>query len=670
MKLFELKDLTKKLGGKPGTLRKSELIALCQQLLLDTDISEEFKSEVKKDEEIIGIKTIVKKKTVRSLVPISTNSPSFAENQIPGVKGDIGTVGVDILQELSEKLSVQSVPVSNSLDNSDIEEPSEGQGEDETEEVRGKSELNEIKKVDNLTREYEFGVSNTSSGSMQVLNTTSGKLYWSRHPTGYARDERLLEGPQQVDGFTVGGKGSGMGDMDMTFLGTASCTPSNTRGVSAITYRYNSDVWLFDCGESTQLQLQNSRIRLSKIKKIFITHAHGDHSFGLPGVLCQIGQSTQDERQRERDENRSNPNHVWGVQNSDSNNIIDIYGPEGTRDLVRAVIQLTYSKIAMPHRIHELKNVEYLHGKVQRYPPVMPTIRTRAEARYGEQPGGTDIYPDANGHYNLVEEGELSVKAAPMQHTIPCVGFVVSEKPKAGRLKFDDVKHIVQRNRDEIKRIFKLDDANKILKVLKNLKPGQSLTFPDGTVVNAEDVVDLPRPGRKVVLMGDTCSGDRMVDLAMDADVLVHEATNAWIREHDYPKHPSPDHLQRETFKHGHSTPEMAARFATRINAKKLVLTHFSSRYRGDTSDHSMKIMWRIEHMARKEGNLWGKNDVIAAWDQMNFPIRSREQEDDIRKKENQYRAEIDLQYSMREKITEGKDSLFSISQLLLLSLQ
>jgi hypothetical protein len=66
-------------------------------------------------------------------------------------------------------------------------------------------------------------------------------------------------------------------------------------------------------------------------------------------------------------------------------------------------------------------------------------------------------------------------------------------------LKFDDVKHIVQRNRDEIKRIFKLDDANKIYKVLKNLKPGQSLTFPDGTVVNAEDVVDLPRPGRKVI---------------------------------------------------------------------------------------------------------------------------------------------------------------------------
>jgi ribonuclease Z len=121
--------------------------------------------------------------------------------------------------------------------------------------------------------------------------------------------------------------------------------------------------------------------------------------------------------------------------------------------------------------------------------------------------------------------------------------------------------------------------------------------------------------------MGDTCSGDAMVNLGMDADILVHEATNAWIRDQDYPKHPSPEHLERETYRHGHSTPEMAARFAKKIKAKKLVMTHFSSRYRGDHSDHSMKIMWRIEHMARKEANMWGKNDVIIAWDHISLTI-------------------------------------------------
>ena len=55
---------------------------------------------------------------------------------------------------------------------------------------------------------------------------------------------------------------------------------------------------------------------------------------------------------------------------------IDIYGPEGTRDLVRAVVQLTYSRVVAPHRIHELKNVPYLHGRSVRWAPTMPKVRT------------------------------------------------------------------------------------------------------------------------------------------------------------------------------------------------------------------------------------------------------------------------------------------------------
>ena len=58
----------------------------------------------------------------------------------------------------------------------------------------------------------------------------------------------------------------------------------------------------------------------------------------------------------------------------------------------------------------------------------MPKVRTHFDPIYGEHEGGTDIYPDANGRYHLFDEDELRVEAAPMQHTIPCVGYVITEK--------------------------------------------------------------------------------------------------------------------------------------------------------------------------------------------------------------------------------------------------
>ena len=79
--------------------------------------------------------------------------------------------------------------------------------------------------------------------------------------------------------------------MQVTFLGTSSGVPTLTRNVSAMVLKppQRSDLWLFDCGEGTQHQFIRSNLKLSQIKKIFITHMHGEHVYGLPGLLASIG---------------------------------------------------------------------------------------------------------------------------------------------------------------------------------------------------------------------------------------------------------------------------------------------------------------------------------------------------------------------------------------------
>ena len=86
-----------------------------------------------------------------------------------------------------------------------------------------------------------------------------------------------------------------------------------------------------------QLQVQRTpSIRPSKITKIFLTHAHGDHTFGLPGLLCLMGQ----------DYNRDGTAPA-----------IDIYGPEGLRMWLRVAIRYSVSRIVPPYRVHELMDV-------------------------------------------------------------------------------------------------------------------------------------------------------------------------------------------------------------------------------------------------------------------------------------------------------------------------
>ena len=104
--------------------------------------------------------------------------------------------------------------------------------------------------------------------------------------------------------------------MELHFLGTGSAYPSPKRSASCIIFRHQHGLWMFDCGEGSQIQLQKTSLKPSRIKKIFVTHLHGDHLFGLPGLMCMIEQN-----------------------NCVSEKHIDIYGPVGLSNYLRSSVQ-------------------------------------------------------------------------------------------------------------------------------------------------------------------------------------------------------------------------------------------------------------------------------------------------------------------------------------------
>ena len=73
--------------------------------------------------------------------------------------------------------------------------------------------------------------------------------------------------------------------MRITFLGTAGSTPTKSRNLPAVALDYNGSVFLFDCGEGTQRQCMFYSVNISRIKAIFLSHIHGDHTIGLAGLL-------------------------------------------------------------------------------------------------------------------------------------------------------------------------------------------------------------------------------------------------------------------------------------------------------------------------------------------------------------------------------------------------
>ncbi len=170
--------------------------------------------------------------------------------------------------------------------------------------------------------------------------------------------------------------------MNITFLGTSSGVPTLTRNVSSLALKLSQkpDIWLFDCGEGTQHQIMKSNLKSSQIKKIFITHMHGDHIYGLPGLLATLGLSG-------------------------NSNGIDLYGPSDLQNFVSSALKNSYCKLSFPLNFFKVEDYAL------------------------------------NNEY-LFEDDKLTVRCANLKHRLPAYGYRVTEKDKPGRFDIEKAKQL------------------------------------------------------------------------------------------------------------------------------------------------------------------------------------------------------------------------------------
>ena len=262
--------------------------------------------------------------------------------------------------------------------------------------------------------------------------------------------------------------------------------PTSTRYTSAHVLNVHERFFLIDCGEGTQMQLRRHKIKLGKINHIFISHLHGDHTFGLFGLLSSYSIL-----------NRTTDLHIYA--SPDLERIINNH-------LIAFGIFLPYKLV-----FHAL---------------------------------------DCSRSEKIYEDDKMWVETIPLKHRIPTCGFLFKEKPKLKNIRKD----VIEKYKISIKEIIRI-------------KEGTDFVTPEGQVIRNEKLTfDPPKP-RSFAYCADTRYHGGIITKIRHVNLLYHEAT--YMQD-------LADRA-KETF---HSTSFQAATMAKKAKVGKLVLGHFSPRYK------------------------------------------------------------------------------------------
>ncbi len=271
--------------------------------------------------------------------------------------------------------------------------------------------------------------------------------------------------------------------MELTFLGTASMVPTKDRNVIGHFLDYNGEGILIDCGEGTQRQMNVAGINRLRVKKILITHWHGDHVAGLLGLPQTIS-------------NSENPSDMH------------LYGPIGSAESIKKMMEAT---------LHEPRfNMEV-----------------------------TELNP--KGIETFYENDEYILQCAPLEPSVPVLGYSFVEKDRR-RMNMEKAKEL----------------GLKPGPLIGKLKQGETVEVK-GKKIKPDDVSRM-QEGKKITFILDTQLCNNCIKLAENTDLLICEATYK-------------AELEEKANEYKHMTAAQAATIATKANAKKLVITHFSQRY-------------------------------------------------------------------------------------------